>query len=136
MYSQILDLKAANYNSASLSGSGQPQDMRFPHSMEFKPSLEIGHHFGKEYCFGNFSRVAVPRNYHSELCLKQAHAHLESGVINTNQPSTINNDHQETGTAWITAQEQKCLFPQPLQMPALRQASENHKFSSQLVSCP
>lgn len=82
MYSQILYLKAANYNSASLSCSGHAQETRLPQSTVFKPSLDIGHHAGKEFCLGDFSRVTLPISYHSELFLKQAQYHFESGVVN------------------------------------------------------
>lgn len=81
MYSQILDWKAANYNSASLSCSGQAQDMRLPQSMVFHPSLDIGHRIGKELCLRDFSRVTLPISYHSELFLKQGQHQFESRII-------------------------------------------------------
>lgn len=97
MYSQILDLKGASYNSASLSCSGQAQEMRLPQNMVFKPSLDIGHQFGKELSLP-FSRVTLPISYLSELFSKQAKYHFASGIVNANLPSTINNNHRGTST--------------------------------------
>ena len=44
MYSQILDWKAANYKSASLSYSGQAQEVRLPQIKASNPSLDMLSH--------------------------------------------------------------------------------------------
>lgn len=63
--------------------------MRFSQNTIFKPSLDIANCFGKELCLCDFSRVTLPVSYHSELFLKQARHHFESGVVNAKYPSTM-----------------------------------------------